>query len=130
MKHFIRTFAFASAVALSTTVCASEQAAPAPEAEPEKPTFILTTATCGDVYDLYEDATPGEGKDPKEVAEAQDDVLYLVVWVHGYLSGRNGVDLEKRPLGQAGIEKVVAEIDEVCKPDKSKRFLDAAMEID
>jgi len=86
--------------------------------------FNILDATCEDVFDLFYDATPAEDRDPQELEEAQDDVLYLVVWLHGYLSGREGIDLEKRPLGQAGIEKLVAEIAEVCEPDESARFLD------
>lgn len=129
MKNKIRSLLFASAVAWCGAAGA-EESAPAATAEPaHEEGFMLATATCGDVYDLYADATDGEGRDPNDVKEAQDDILYLVVWVHGYLSGRYGFDLEKRPLGDEGIERIVGEMDKVCEPDRSKRFLDAAMEI-
>lgn len=127
MRHLTNALTLAAAFTLSCHAVDAEETA---SAEPDSETFALATATCGDVYDLFEDATPGEDKDPQDVAEAQDDVLYFVVWVHGFLSGQNGVDLEKRPLGQAGIEKVIAEIDQVCKPDESKRFLDVATTIE
>ena len=52
------------------------------EMEDDEP-FPILTATCDDIYELFEEATPGEGKDPKEVEEAADDVLYFVTWVHG-----------------------------------------------
>lgn len=96
-------------------------AAPAPEDDED---FTIQTATCGDVFDLYDDASPGEGKDPAELEKAQDTILLFVVWVHGYLSGRDGIDETKRPLSKEGIMTTVKDIAEVCKPDESKRFLD------
>ncbi len=47
-----------------------------------------------------------------------------MLWVHGYLSGRDGINREKRPLSKEGIDITVKQIDEVCKPDESKRFLE------
>lgn len=44
--------------------------------------------------------------------------------MHGYLSGRDGIDHEKLPLTKEGIEIAIEKIDQVCEPDKSKRFLD------
>jgi len=95
----------------------------------EQDDFLLLQATCQDIYDLFEDASPGDDKDAVQLAKAQDDVLYLVVWVHGYLSGRNGIDLEKRPLGDSGIKAIVAEMDNACEPDATKRFIDVVTAI-
>lgn len=84
----------------------------------------LATMTCQDVFDLYADATPADDKDPEDLAEAQDDTLYLVAWVHGFLSGRDGIGKGAPRLTKSGIEQVIADVATVCKPDPSKRFLD------
>ena len=123
MTLLLRNLLLASALA-TTPVFAADEATDA-----DKDSFIITTATCADVYDLFEDASPSEGKDPEELAKAQDDVLYFVVWVHGFLNGRDGLDLEKRPLGKVGIEKIIKELDAMCEPDESKRFLDVVQKI-
>lgn len=101
-------------------------AAQAPEDDED---FTIQTATCRDVFDLYDDASPGEGKDPVELEKAQDSILLFVVWVHGYLSGRDGIDETKRPLSKEGIMTTVKDIADVCKPDESKRFLDVVRDI-
>ena len=125
MKHPFITAFFAASLATGTAFAAEETAA-TPQDEDR---FTIQTAICADVYDLFEDASPGEGKDVKEMEAAQDMVLAFVVWVHGYLSGRDGIDQEKRPLSKEGIDITVKQIDEVCKPDESKRFLDVVKNI-
>ncbi len=92
MLRQTRRFLVAAALTAPLAFAASEPATEVEEAEP----FPILTATCGDIYDLFEDAKPGDDIDPKDVAEAQDDVLYFVTWVHGYLTGRYGFDMEKR----------------------------------
>ena len=119
MHRFIATL-FAASLAAAPAIAAEDTAA-TPEDDDR---FTIQTATCADVFDLYEDATPGEGKDPAALEKAQDMVLYFVIWVHGYLSGRDGIDHEKLPLSKDGVEIAVAKIAEVCKPDESKLFLD------
>ena len=130
MPKLTYPFLLASTLALSLVLGAPGQAADTEEAEPEEESFAIGTANCGDVYDLFEDATPGEGKDPEALARAQDDVLYFVIWVHGYLSGIHGIDQKKRPLNEQGIKNVVAEIDEVCEGNESKPFLEVARSIE
>jgi hypothetical protein len=123
MFPFVRVLGLVSSI--STLVIFSSLAVGADEEDD----FLLLQATCQDVYDLFEDASPGDDKDAVQLAKAQDDVLYLVVWVHGYLSGRNGIDLEKRPLGEIGIKTIVAEMDTACEPDATKRFIDVVKSI-
>ena len=128
MHRFVTVFLATSLAA--APAFAAEDTPPAPEATAAAPapedddSFTIQTATCRDVFDLYEDASPGEGKDPDDLEKAQDTILLFVVWVHGYLSGRDGINEEKRPLSKEGIETTVKDIAEVCKPDESKRFLD------
>ena len=116
---------FAASIAAVPVLASEHAAASAEKAEP----FSIDTATCADVFDLYEDAAPGEGKDEKELEEAQDTVLWFVLWVHGYLSGRDGIDRDKRPLSKEGVETTVKDIATVCKPDESKLFLDVVGDI-
>jgi hypothetical protein len=105
----------------ASIVFAADKATATPE---NKGRFSIATATCGDVFNLYEDASPGEGKDPKALEDAQDTVLDFVLWVHGYLSGRDGINRDRRPLSKEGVELTVKQIADVCKPDESRLFLD------
>lgn len=91
--------------------------------------FTIQTATCGDLYELLQDASLGEGKDPVIMEKAQNVLLYFVIWAHGYLSGRDGIDEDKRPLSSEGIELTVKQIGDVCRPDKTQRFLDVVVGI-
>ena len=93
-------------------------------AKDDQEVFTLASMTCNDVYDLFEDADP-EGKDDlEEVVDAQDDVLDLLTWVNGYLSGRDGIDNNKFTLTKEGVEKTLTSIVNVCKSKETKRFLD------
>jgi hypothetical protein len=106
----------------------AEEAADAP-LDPNDERSAIEIATCGDLFDLFAEATPEDGKDPVALAKAQDDVLYFVTWVHGYLSGLYGIDVKKRPMGREGVVTLINQMAEVCEPDESKLFLDAAREL-
>jgi len=129
MQRKIITTALAFGLALSPTLgfAQSERAAEL-GARDDNEAFTLADMTCGDIFQLFEDATPAdEGqapKDPQDLANAQDDTLYLATWVHGYLSGRDGIGTGAPKMNKAGIEKVIGDIAAVCKPDESKRFMD------
>lgn len=119
-------------LALSTCLLAAFLALPAAAAAPAKAPAggdELSTATCADLLDLFSAAAPRKGKDPKQLARAQDDVLNFVMWVHGYVSGRDGIDFSKRPLNENGIKQTVAQIADVCKPDPARLFLDAVKNV-
>jgi len=122
-------------LALIATLLATTLALPASAAEPAKPAKVtsagdeLATTTCGDLMDLFSAAAPKKGKDPKRLARAQDDVLNFVMWVHGYVSGRDGIDFAKRPLNEDGIKQTVAQVADACRADKAKLFLDAVKNV-
>ena len=117
---------FSASAALAETAPAGAGAEPA---VPEDERSEIEMATCGDLFELFAEATPEEGRDPAAVARAQDDVLYFVTWVHGYLSGMHGIDEKKRPMGKEGIEHLIDEMAKVCEPDEARLFLDAVKEL-
>ena len=98
-------------------------------AKDDQAEFTLARMTCSDVFDLFEDADPEGKTDLEDVMDAQDDVLDLLTWVNGYLSGRDGIDANKYTLNKAGIEKTLLSIVEVCKSNEAKRFLDVVPNI-
>jgi len=87
--------------------------------------FSLSSMSCGDIFYLFDDADPDnkEAK-PEDITAAQDDVLMLFTWVHGYISGRDGIDTRKHLMNKAGIEKTLTDIVTVCKDNEDKTFLD------
>lgn len=98
-------------------------------AQEDETTWTIATMTCTDVFDLFDDATPGDKKDNEEVMAAQDDVLDLLTWVHGYLSGRDGLKNSKYTMNKIGINQAVVDITSVCKANGEKLFLDVVPEI-
>ena len=98
-------------------------------AKDDQAEFTLARMTCSDVFDLFDDADPEGKTDLEDVMDAQDDVLDLLTWVNGYLSGRDGIDANKYTLNKAGIEKTLLSIVEVCKSNETKRFLDVVPNI-
>jgi hypothetical protein len=129
MQRKIITTVLAFGLALSPTLgfAQSERAAEL-GARDDNEDFTLADMTCGDIFQLFEDATPADegkpAKDPQDLTNAQDDTLYLATWVHGYLTGRDGIGVSAPKMNKTGIEKVIGDIAAVCKPDESKRFLD------
>lgn len=89
----------------------------------------MASARCGAILDLFESADPQINKNKKALAAAQDRTYVFLMWTHGYVSGRDGVDFVKRPLNQEGITRLVADIYSVCKSDEKRPFLDAVKDI-
>ena len=89
----------------------------------------MERASCGSILDLFAAADPASNGKKSELAAAQDRAYIFVMWAHGYLSGRDGIDFSKRPLNQAGITQVVSDIYKVCAADEQRAFLDAIKEI-
>lgn len=119
-------------LALTACLLAASLALPAAAAAPEKAPSAgdeLATTTCGDLMDLFSAAAPKKGKDPKRLARAQDDVLNFVMWVHGYVSGRDGIDFAKRPLNSEGIKQTVGQVADACRADRARLFLDAVKDV-
>ena len=135
MKHFFVILILAGIFSVSAFAGETDKAVKSKqvteiEAKGDQDMFILASMTCGDVFDLF-DAASSDNKeiDPKDVMAAQDDVFDLITWVHGYLSGRDGIKAHKNELNKAGLEKTLANIVSVCKPDEAKLFLDVVPNI-
>lgn len=112
-----------SLLLLSSTLLAGVSSLSLAQEEDAGSMFIDTT--CQDLFDLFEEATEGEDKDPEDVTKARDDILYLAVWTHGYLSGKQGIDMEARPLSAEGLETLVGQMADQCEPDLEQLFVDA-----
>lgn len=89
----------------------------------------MARARCGNIIDLFVSADPQTNKDEKALAAAQDRTYIFLMWAHGYLSGRDGIDFARRPLNQDGITALVGDVYAVCKNDEGRIFLDAVKEI-
>lgn len=90
----------------------------------------MERARCGDIIDLFVSADPEVNKeDEKALAVAQDQTYVFLMWAHGFMSGRDGIDFKRRPLNQQGITALVGEIYTVCKDNEDRLFLDAVKEI-
>ena len=131
MTRFLTTLAITSSLLFFSTLTTAQESPAVTDlkAMDDQQAFSLTTMTCNDIFNLFDDAAPGEGKEPAEVVDAQDDVLSLVVWVHGYLSGRDGLDGKGPALNKKGIEETIANVGKVCEPNPDKRFLDVVSSI-
>lgn len=109
-------------------ICSASSFA-ATETEISKKGNELEKATCAGIIDLFVAADPKINKQKKARTAAQDHTYVFVMWVHGYLNGRDGINFKSRPLNQAGITQLVGDIYEICKVDEGKLFLDAIRDI-
>lgn len=98
-------------------------------AQGDETIWTIATMTCLDVFDLFDDATPGDKKKDDEVMAAQDDVLDLLTWVHGYLSGRDGLQNSKYTMNKVVINQAFMEVAAVCKTNEDQLFLDVVPQI-
>ena len=89
----------------------------------------MERASCGNIIDLFVSADPTVNKDEQSLAAAQDRTYIFLMWAHGYLSGRDGIDFKRRPLNQQGITALVGEIYAACKDTEDQLFLDAVKDI-
>ncbi len=85
----------------------------------------LTDSTCGEYLDLLE-RVKQEQKQPVEKQQSQDDLVGVMLWLHGYISGRIGIDNTARPLNKEWISSHVIKLADVCAKDESKRVVDIA----
>lgn len=90
----------------------------------------LTNATCADYIGALKRANPG--KSPTEAQaraaqSAQDALVDIAVWIHGYQSGRAGANAQLLPFDDAFIESQVVRLARQCEaksPDGKMPIID------
>lgn len=116
------------AVFSTCVACAVAETKPEPSSASPQNTAMareLTDSTCGEYLDLLE-RVKQEQKQPIEMQKSQDDLVGVMLWLHGYISGRIGIDNTARPLNKEWISTHVIKLADVCAKDESKRIIDIA----
>jgi hypothetical protein len=78
----------------------------------------LTNATCADYIGALKRADPGKTPTEAEARAAQtaqDALVDIAVWAHGYQSGRAGPSAQLRPFDNAFIESHVVRLARQCE---------------
>jgi hypothetical protein len=78
----------------------------------------LTDATCGDYIRALKRADPGKTPNEAEARAAQtaqDALVDIAVWAHGYQSGRAGPNAQLLPFDNAFIESHVVRLARQCE---------------
>ncbi len=108
---------------------AEEPAAEEPATEEENiQGDTLLHITCDEMLDLFAAAAEPEDEDEADlddIQRARDEALLYVAWTHGYLSGKEGIDLEAHPVDRDGIIQLVGDMTRACRADEDLRFVDA-----
>jgi hypothetical protein len=100
-------------------------AEPAASAGAAAPARELTDATCAQYLDLVEQVKlESEAADVTAPQDAQDDLVSVMLWLHGYLSGRNGIDNQARPLTRDWLASNVGVLARACAVDEKRRVVD------
>jgi hypothetical protein len=100
-------------------------AEPAAAASTAAPARELTDATCAQYLDLVEQVKlESQAADATAPQDAQDDLVSVMLWLHGYLSGRNGIDNQARPLTRDWLASNVGVLARACAVDEKRRVID------
>ena len=105
------------------------QAGAAPTAPPMTPNTDLLGTSCGEFVSMLAVANPGTNPTSdrqSQATRAQRDVFMLVIWTHGYVTGKSGADLSKVALTQDWITKNTAALAKVCKANPNISTYQAA----
>lgn len=103
-------------------VAASLAAAGTAAAQPPSDDRDLLGFTCGEYLLAAQIADPGPKPDSKRAeqsAAAQDDIANVMLWLHGYQTGRAGAGAAPAPLTRSWMIDQVGKLAKVCI-DKSK----------
>ena len=88
---------------------AAQQTPPAEEIAPHE-------MTCAEIQETLDDP------------ELEDEASHLAVWAYGVRTGAKGLDFERHPVNQAGLEDFITNLVLACKADQDKLFVDAILE--
>lgn len=130
-KNVIFEVSLLCLLAVSAAGCSSVTARPSAAAEPAASTSAtapareLTDATCAEYLDLVEQVKlESQATDAAAAHDAQDDLVSVMLWLHGYLSGRNGIDNQARPLTREWLANGVGVLARACAVDEKRRVAD------
>lgn len=119
---------------LAAAVLGAALSPPAIAAEPDAATDLLAVS-CGDFMRGLELANPGPKAtaEQKRVAqEAQDDIATGLLWVHGYLAGRQGTNASPPVLTRKWMTEYVPKLAQGCQrlsPDGKMRLADVVAKL-
>jgi hypothetical protein len=92
----------------------------------------LADASCGQYIEVLKRADPGKSPTKsaaKTARAAQDTIIDIMVWVHGFQSGRAGPDAQLMKFDDAFIQSNVVRMAQTCQaksPDGAMRLVDVA----
>ncbi|AJA09761.1 Putative secreted protein [Sphingopyxis fribergensis] len=93
----------------------------------------LLDVTCGQYMAAIKVAQPDAKATAAQKAlanAAQDDLASTMLWVHGFLSGRDGVNPAARPLTKSWMADTVVKLATLCSAsDAGLRLSDAATKL-
>jgi hypothetical protein len=121
-QSFLKIASSAILLACSSSAFAAESAS----------TDLLDT-TCTQYLQALNIANPGTKPNPDRAAQAaaaQDDIVQALMWVHGYLTGRDGKAGPSRPLNREWIVTYVGKVATICRSGAGTvRLTDAAAKL-
>jgi cytochrome c5 len=147
VKKTMTIFALTSAIAL-VAGCKAEKAPEAAEAEApaaaaaanaDAPSAAkgddLLGTTCGHYLGMMVMANPGKDANDEQKAraeDAQDELFNVMMWAHGYATGKGGSVASAEPLTKDWMVDKIGKLAAVCKADSSEgemRLADAVAKL-
>lgn len=111
----------------------SSSAAFAADKAPAGAPVDLLDTSCGQYLQALTIAKPSDKATPERAAQAvsaQDDIVQALLWVHGYLTGRDGANGPARPLNREWIISNVGKLATICSAGAAtRRLADAASQL-
>ena len=87
---------------------------------PAKPSKDVSVTTCAGFYLALTSANPGPNPTEARQAQArraQDEIFKVLVWVHGYTTGRAGPDARPQPLTRDWMRTHTEKLRVICADD-------------
>lgn len=135
IASFVAPFALMMAVAApaapATPMAPAAPAAPADAQENDSDSDLvidLQTVTCKQFFKAQTYAIPGDNPtaEREELAEiAQDELVLAMMWVNGYLTGRDGAKID-HTFNDDWIIQHMRKLTQICKANSEEMLLSAA----
>ena len=108
------------ALALAAALPASAQSGAASAEAQASPDKDVAVTTCAGYYLALTSANPGPNPSAKRRAQAkaaQDELFKVMLWVHGYTTGRAGPDARPQPLDSEWMRVHAERLRAICADD-------------